>query len=104
MRLGTSARRKRRSDLVDLLNPRSWNLRVIAIFCTFTSLLAAFVPETHHPTLIRHRAEKESGEPVARKSVAAVVRVYQGALSRPFIFLFTGTSRTLLLAIVARVR
>ncbi|GAA5839929.1 hypothetical protein JCM9279_005211 [Rhodotorula babjevae] len=66
-----------------------WNLRVIAIFCTFTSLLAAFVPETHHPTLARHRAEKESSEPVARKSVADVVRVYKGALSRPFIFLFT---------------
>lgn len=62
----------------------------MAIFCTVTSILAAFVPETHHPTLIRRRAEKESGEVVARKSASDVLRVYKGALSRPFIFLFTG--------------
>lgn len=89
-----SARREKLPDLVDLLNLRRWNLRVIAIFCTLTSLLAAFVPESHHPTLMRQRAEKESSEPVARKSVADVVRVYKGALSRPFIFLFTGTSQS----------
>ena len=41
----------------------SWNLRVMAIFSTFMSLLAAFVPETHGPTLLKWRIAKEGNAP-----------------------------------------
>ncbi|KAK7029828.1 major facilitator superfamily domain-containing protein [Favolaschia claudopus] len=35
-----------------------WNLRVMAIFNTVLSILVAFVPETHGPTLLKWRLER----------------------------------------------
>ncbi|KAJ7938356.1 major facilitator superfamily domain-containing protein, partial [Mycena leptocephala] len=65
-----------------------WNLRVMAIFSTVFSVLAAFVPETHGPTLLKWRIAKEgkSRPPLKFSQVMAVFKV---ALARPVIYLFT---------------
>lgn len=76
---------------VDVLSVyfRRWNLRVMAIFCTVTSILVAFVPETHGPTLLKWRVKKEGNAPppVGARKILAVYRV---ALARPIIYLFSG--------------
>jgi hypothetical protein len=66
-----------------------WNLRVMAIFSGFMSLLAAFVPETHGPTLLKWRIKQEGNAPPAL-SARQVVAVYKVALARPIVYLFTG--------------
>ncbi|KAJ7629978.1 major facilitator superfamily domain-containing protein [Mycena polygramma] len=65
-----------------------WNLRVMAIFSTVFSILAALVPETHGPTLLKWRIAKEGKEPHALK-IGQVWVVFKVALARPVIFLFT---------------
>ncbi|BGP35817.1 hypothetical protein JCM10296v2_007669 [Rhodotorula toruloides] len=66
-----------------------WNLRVMAIFSTVTSILVAFVPETHHPTLHRWRLAKEVAVEVKPGGWRVIFGVYKQALARPFVFLFT---------------
>ncbi|BGO96090.1 hypothetical protein NBRC10512v2_007808 [Rhodotorula toruloides] len=66
-----------------------WNLRVMAIFSTVTSILVAFVPETHHPTLHRWRLAKEASVEVKSGGWRVILGVYKQALARPFVFLFT---------------
>lgn len=66
-----------------------WNLRVMAIFSGIMSLLAAFVPETHGPTLLKWRIKKEGNAPPAL-SIKQVIAVYKVALARPIVYLFTG--------------
>ncbi|PRQ70358.1 Major facilitator superfamily domain-containing protein [Rhodotorula toruloides] len=66
-----------------------WNLRVMAIFSTVTSILVAFVPETHHPTLHRWRLAKEAAVEVKPGGWQVIFGVYKQALARPFVFLFT---------------
>ncbi|KAK7029829.1 MFS transporter [Favolaschia claudopus] len=65
-----------------------WNLRVMAIFSTVLSILVAFVPETHGPTLLKWRIEREGNTPppLTFNKVMAVFRV---ALARPVVYLFT---------------
>lgn len=65
-----------------------WNLRVMAIFSGLMSLLAAFVPETHGPTLLKWKVKKEGRAPPAL-SARQVVAVYKVALARPIVYLFT---------------
>ncbi|KAJ6478602.1 major facilitator superfamily domain-containing protein [Mycena vitilis] len=65
-----------------------WNLRVMAVFSTVFSALAAFVPETHGPTLLKWRISKEGKEPAALE-LGQVWAVFKIALARPVIFLFT---------------
>ncbi|GAA5830567.1 hypothetical protein JCM3766R1_002764 [Sporobolomyces carnicolor] len=68
-----------------------WNLRVMAIFSTVTSIMVAFVPETHGPTLAKREAaksmrlEKKRGGVDLRK----IVGVYKQALKRPVLFFVT---------------
>ncbi|KAJ7054763.1 major facilitator superfamily domain-containing protein [Mycena amicta] len=68
-----------------------WNLRVIAIFATVMSLLVAFLPETHGPTLLKWKLAKQNKELAKNlktdyRKLAAVFKV---ALSRPLLYLFT---------------
>ncbi|KAF8183767.1 major facilitator superfamily domain-containing protein [Mycena galopus ATCC 62051] len=65
-----------------------WNLRVMAIFCTVLSILVAFVPETHGPTLLKWKIAREGNAPPPVKfgQVLAVLKV---SLARPMIYLFT---------------
>ncbi|KAJ7764895.1 major facilitator superfamily domain-containing protein [Mycena metata] len=65
-----------------------WNFRVMAIFSAVLSILVAFVPETHGPTLLKWRMAK-NGEAPPPSSVRQVMSVFKGALSRPIIYLFT---------------
>ena len=77
---------------------RSWNLRVMAIFSTFTSILVALVPETHGPTLFKRKAllsrEEEEKLGIAKvelgERIRKVLGVYKQALKRPVLFFFTG--------------
>ncbi|BGP52133.1 hypothetical protein JCM10450v2_008104 [Rhodotorula kratochvilovae] len=67
-----------------------WNLRVMAIFSTLMSLLVAFVPETHHPTLVRRRNLKaDAHERPKSASFGEVMQVFKVALSRPVVFFCT---------------
>ncbi|GAA5820354.1 hypothetical protein JCM3770_002780 [Rhodotorula araucariae] len=67
-----------------------WNLRVMAIFSTVLSLCVAFVPETHHPTLVRRRAAKVAAlEAPASARIGEVLQVFKVALSRPVVFFCT---------------
>ncbi|BGP28037.1 hypothetical protein JCM10295v2_007024 [Rhodotorula toruloides] len=67
-----------------------WNLRVMAIFSTVTSVLVAFVPETHHPTLHRWRIAKDKASVESKPGGWRIIFVvYKQALARPFVFLFT---------------
>lgn len=67
-------------------------MRVMAIFSTVTSIMVAFVPETHGPTLAKREAaksmrlEKKRGGVDLRK----IVGVYKQALKRPVLFFVTG--------------
>lgn len=61
----------------------------MAIFSTVMSIAAAFVPETHGPTLLAWRIKREGNAPPPL-SAAKIIRVYKTALSRPFIYIFTG--------------
>ncbi|KAJ7452164.1 major facilitator superfamily domain-containing protein [Mycena galericulata] len=65
-----------------------WNLRVMAIFSTTLSLLAACVPETHGPTLLKWRTAKEGKAPPPLK-FSKIMSVFKVALARPFVYLFT---------------
>ncbi|KAF7321062.1 hypothetical protein HMN09_00193600 [Mycena chlorophos] len=65
-----------------------WNLRVIAIFSTFLSLLVAFVPETSGPILLRRKLKRE-GKEVVEPSVSELVSTMKTAISRPLVYLFT---------------
>ncbi|KAJ7021438.1 major facilitator superfamily domain-containing protein [Mycena alexandri] len=65
-----------------------WNLRVMAIFCGVLSILVAFVPETHGPTLLRWRIKK-SGRAPPTTTFSKVISVFKTALSRPIMYLFT---------------
>jgi hypothetical protein len=64
----------------------------MAIFSTVFSVLAAFVPETHGPTLLKWRIAKEgkSRPPLKFSQVMAVFKV---ALARPVVYLFTGKNQ-----------
>ena len=72
-----------------------WNLRVMAIFITITSLATAFVPETHGPTLLARKIAR-SGHAPPPAGFAKVLGVYKVASSRPIIFLFTEPIVTLI--------
>lgn len=65
-----------------------WNLRVIAIFSTVTSLLAAFVPETHGPTILKRQIAKAGNAP-RKLSTRQLLAVFRVAVSRPIMYLFT---------------
>ncbi|KAJ6520607.1 major facilitator superfamily domain-containing protein [Mycena vulgaris] len=65
-----------------------WNFRVMAIFSTVLSILVAFIPETHGPTLLKWRIAKEGNAPPPLK-FAEVMSVFGVALSRPMLYLFT---------------
>ncbi|KAJ7270864.1 major facilitator superfamily domain-containing protein [Mycena rebaudengoi] len=65
-----------------------WNFRIIAIFITVMSLLVALVPETHGPTLLKWKIMKEGNAPPPLK-LSKIIAVYQTALARPIIYLFT---------------
>ncbi|KAJ7764896.1 major facilitator superfamily domain-containing protein, partial [Mycena metata] len=65
-----------------------WNLRVMAIFCAVFSILVAFVPETHGPTLLKRKIAK-SGQAPPATTLSKVVSVFKTAISRPIIYLFT---------------
>ncbi|KAJ7153569.1 major facilitator superfamily domain-containing protein [Mycena crocata] len=65
-----------------------WNFRVMAIFSTVLSVVVAFIPETHGPTLLRWRIAKEGNAPPPLK-FSKVMSVFKVALSRPIIYLFT---------------
>ncbi|KAJ7186900.1 major facilitator superfamily domain-containing protein [Mycena filopes] len=65
-----------------------WNLRVMAIFCGVFSILVAFVPETHGPTLLRWKMAK-SGQAPPPTTFNKVISVFRTAISRPVIYLFT---------------
>nr|GAT58295.1 MFS transporter [Mycena chlorophos] len=65
-----------------------WNLRVIAIFSTFLSLLVAFVPETSGPILLRRKLKRE-GKEVVEPSVSELISTMKTAISRPLVYLFT---------------
>ncbi|KAK4056382.1 hypothetical protein OIO90_002525 [Microbotryomycetes sp. JL221] len=65
-----------------------WNLRVMAIFITITTIAAAMVPETHAPTILKRKLEKQ-GQPAPKLSPGKVVGVYKTAMSRPLVYLFT---------------
>jgi hypothetical protein len=64
----------------------------MAIFCTFTSILVALVPETHGPTLLKSKnlnpTEKETVE--TKVKIRKVLGVYKQALKRPGLFFATG--------------
>jgi DHA1 family multidrug resistance protein-like MFS transporter len=66
-----------------------WNLRVMAIIATVTSIAVAFVPETHGPTLLKWKLEKEGHKP-PKIPLSKFLSVYKTALSRPVLYLFTG--------------
>ncbi|GAA5902182.1 uncharacterized protein JCM6883_001321 [Sporobolomyces salmoneus] len=73
-----------------------WNLIVMAIFSTVTSLVVAFVPETHGPTLAKKRqraelakSEKEGVAKVEKVTFRTVLGVYKQALKRPVLFFLT---------------
>ncbi|KAJ7875363.1 major facilitator superfamily domain-containing protein [Mycena olivaceomarginata] len=65
-----------------------WNLRVMAIFSTVLSILVAFIPETHGPTLHKWKLAKEGNAPPPPK-LGKVMAVFKVALSRPMVYLFT---------------
>ncbi|GAA5984049.1 hypothetical protein JCM5350_005004 [Sporobolomyces pararoseus] len=68
-----------------------WNLRVMAIFSTVTSIAVALVPETHGPTLLKQKlkAEASSAEVVPKVSFGKIITTYKIALKRPVLFFFT---------------
>ncbi|KAJ7260942.1 major facilitator superfamily domain-containing protein [Mycena haematopus] len=65
-----------------------WNFRVMAIFCTVLSILVAFIPETHGPTLYKWKTAKEGNAPPPLK-FSKIMAVLKVGLSRPLIYLFT---------------
>lgn len=65
-----------------------WNMRVMAIFITLTSIGAALVPETFHPTIIKRKLKLQGRSP-AKLSRQELVSVFRVALSRPIVYLFT---------------
>ncbi|KAJ6476266.1 major facilitator superfamily domain-containing protein [Mycena sanguinolenta] len=65
-----------------------WNFRVMAIFCTVLSILVAFIPETHGPTLLKWRNAKEGNAPPPVK-LSQIIAVLKVGLSRPLLYLFT---------------
>ncbi|KAJ7042798.1 major facilitator superfamily domain-containing protein [Mycena alexandri] len=65
-----------------------WNFRVMAIFCTVMSILVAFVPETHGPTLLKWKNKKQGKAPPPLK-FGKVMTVFRIAIARPMIYLFT---------------
>jgi hypothetical protein len=75
----------------------------MAIFSTVFSLLAAFVPETHGPTLLKWRIAKE-GKSRPRLKFSQVMAVFKVALARPVIYLFTGKSSKIPLSSLSRRR
>ena len=60
----------------------------MAIFSTVMSLLAAFVPETHGPTLLKWKIKREGNAPPSL-TASQVVGVYKVALARPFVYMIT---------------
>ncbi|KAJ7160957.1 major facilitator superfamily domain-containing protein [Mycena filopes] len=65
-----------------------WNFRVQAIFCTVLSILVAFIPETHGPTLLKWKHKKQGNAPPPLK-FGQVMTVFRGAIARPMVYLFT---------------
>lgn len=65
-----------------------WNLRVQAILISVTSIFAAMVPETHGPTIMKRRLERQ-GQAPPKLSFGKIVQVFKVALSRPILYLFT---------------
>lgn len=65
-----------------------WNLRVIAIYISLTSIGAALVPETHGTTIVKRELKRAVRSPpkLSKNELTSLLRV---ALSRPFIYLFT---------------
>jgi hypothetical protein len=61
----------------------------MAIFSTVLSILVAFIPETHGPTLHKWKLAKEGNAPPPPK-LGKVMAVFKVALSRPMVYLFTG--------------
>nr|GAT58292.1 MFS transporter [Mycena chlorophos] len=76
------------STFIETYAGYQWNLRVIAIFSTFLSLLVAFVPETSGPILLRRKLKREGTE-VAEPSVSELISTMKTAISRPLVYLFT---------------
>lgn len=70
------------------VGPR-WNLRVIAIFSTVTTMLAILCPETHGPTLAKWRL-KETGRQPPKLPREQVIQTFKTAMARPWVYLFTG--------------
>ncbi|GAA5883715.1 hypothetical protein JCM16303_004787 [Sporobolomyces ruberrimus] len=70
-----------------------WNLRVMAIFSTVTSIMVALVPETHGPTLLKQKLAKlgrhENRKDEVKGKLQKVLGVYKQALKRPVLFFFT---------------
>lgn len=65
-----------------------WNLRVMAILSTVFSIMVAFIPETHGPTLLKWRIAKEKMV-VPSADFVTVMAVFKNALARPIVYLFT---------------
>ncbi|KAJ7468451.1 major facilitator superfamily domain-containing protein, partial [Mycena latifolia] len=65
-----------------------WNFRVMAIFSTVMSILVAFIPETHGPTLLKWRIAKQGNAPPPLE-FAQIMAVFKVALARPIVYLFT---------------
>ncbi|KAJ6510592.1 major facilitator superfamily domain-containing protein [Mycena sanguinolenta] len=65
-----------------------WNLLVMAIFSAILSILVAFVPETHGPTLLKWRIAKEGKAPPPLP-LSRIMAIFKIALARPIIYLFT---------------
>jgi DHA1 family multidrug resistance protein-like MFS transporter len=63
----------------------------MAIFSTTISILVAFVPETHGPTLLKWKIAKAGNAPPSLK-FGTIMSVFRTALARPIIYLFTGAS------------
>ncbi|KAJ7042805.1 major facilitator superfamily domain-containing protein [Mycena alexandri] len=65
-----------------------WNFRVMAIFCTVMSILVAFLPETHGPTLLKWKNKKQGKAPPPLE-FGKVIAVFRIAIARPMVYLFT---------------
>ncbi|KAF7307797.1 MFS transporter [Mycena kentingensis (nom. inval.)] len=66
-----------------------WNLRVIAIFSTVTSILVALLPETHGPTLLKWRLQRENKHDAPSMNFGRTFEVMKLSILRPVIYLFT---------------
>ncbi|GAA5938142.1 uncharacterized protein JCM15063_005475 [Sporobolomyces koalae] len=72
-----------------------WNLRVMAIFTTVTSILVALVPETHGPTLLKKKLaaapipEEDKANLAPKPNIHQILGVFKQSLKKPILFFFT---------------